>query len=145
MLILDTNVLSELMRPKPDTHVLSWARTQSREEVFTTAINEAEMLYGLEILPRGKRRDELMAAMQATFYRDMAGHILAFDSDAARIYAGIAASRRKHGKPISYSDAQIAAIVQSHGATLASRNVSDFADCGIRTFDPWKRSGPITA
>jgi predicted nucleic acid-binding protein len=138
MLILDTNVLSELMRTEPDADVLNWARTQSREEVYTTAINEAEMLYGLEILPRGRRRDALMAAMQATFYRDMAGRVLAIDSDAAPIYAGIAASRRKLGKPISYSDAQIAAIVQVHSATLATRNVDDFKSVGIRVINPWE-------
>ena len=137
MLILDTNVLSELMRPEPAARVLDWAQSRSREEVYTTAINEAEMLYGLELLPRGKRRDDLMAAMQATFYRDMAGHILAFDSDAARIYSQIAASRRKQGRPISYSDAEIASIVQLHKATLATGNVADFENCGIRLINPW--------
>jgi predicted nucleic acid-binding protein len=139
MLILDTNVLSELMRPVPDAQVLDWAQTKNRDEVYTTAINEAEILYGLELLPKGKKRDELMLAVEATFYRDMAGHILEFDSDAARTYAQIAASRRKRGRPISYSDAQIAAIVQSHGAMLATRDVSDFAECGIRTVNPWKK------
>jgi predicted nucleic acid-binding protein len=138
MLILDTSVLSELMRREPAAQVLTWAQAQSHENVYTTAISEAEMLYGLELLPRGKRRDELKAAMQATFYQDMAGHILAFDSEAARLYAQIAASRRKLGNPISYADAQIAAIVQLRGAILATRNVADFANCGIRVLDPWK-------
>ena len=138
MLILDTNVLSELMRREPDVQVLAWAQAQTREDVYTTAISEAEVLYGLELLPRGKRRDELRAAMQATFDQDMAGHILAFDGDAARVYAQIAASCRKQGNPISYADAQIAAIVQLRGATLATRNLADFANCGIRTLNPWK-------
>jgi len=104
MLTLDTNVLSELMRPRPDAHVLDWARAQSGKEVYTTAINEAEMLHGLELLPEGKRRDARRAEIHSTSQQDLAGQVLGFDSQAARIYAHIAASHRRVGKPISYVD-----------------------------------------
>jgi predicted nucleic acid-binding protein len=95
MVILDTNVLWELIRPKPDGRVLDWARAQRGHDVYTTAISEAEMLHGLELRTAGKRREALRAELEATFYQDMAGRVLGFETAAARVYAQIAASRRR--------------------------------------------------
>jgi len=138
MIVLDTNVLSEAMRPRPSRQVLSWLEEQPASQLFTTAVTVAEIYYGIELLPKGKRRDSLLAAAEAVFAVDFRDRILAFDADAARIFSQIAARRRRSGRPISQSDAQIAAIVALHGATLATHNVADFENCGIRLFDPWQ-------
>jgi predicted nucleic acid-binding protein len=137
MIILDTNVISELMRPKPSAQVVSWVAKQSAIELFTTSITEAEIFYGVELLTTGKRRVGLLAAAEAMFETDFAGRILDFDSDAARAFSRIGARRRALGKPISHADAQIAAIAQLHRAALATHNVADFANCEIRIIDPW--------
>jgi hypothetical protein len=140
MTILDTNVLSELMRPKPSPEVAAWVAKQSGTELFTTVITEAEIFYGIELLAKGKRREALLEAADAMFAEDMAGRIFAFDSDAARAFSRIAARRRALGRPISHADAQIAAIAQLRRARLATRNIGDFADCGIDVVDPWSGS-----
>ncbi len=140
MIILDTNVLSELMKPKPSVRVTEWIAKQPATELFTTAITEAEILYGVELLARGKRRQALLQAAEAMFAEDMAGRVFAFESEAAQAYSKIAAHRRALGKPISHADAQIAAIAQVRGARLATRNVADFADCGLEVLDPWNGS-----
>lgn len=137
MIILDTNVLSELMRPKPSAHVVLWVEKQPAAELFTTSITEAEIFYGIELLPKGKRREGLLATAEAMFADDFAGRILDFDSPAARAYSRIAAQRRALGKPISHLDAQIAAIAQRQRTALATRNVADFENCDIRIIDPW--------
>ena len=137
MIILDTNVLSELMKAKPSSRVVTWVAKQALAELFTTVITEAEIFYGIELLARGRRREALLAAAEAMFTSDFASRIFAFDSDAARVFARIAAHRRALGKPISHADAQIAAIAQVRGARLATRNVADFADCGVDLLDPW--------
>jgi toxin FitB len=140
MTILDTNVLSELMRPIPSSRVVAWVAKQPTTELFTTSITEAEIFYGIELLTRGKRREGLLAAAEAVFAEDLAGRIFGFDSDAARVFSEIAAHRRALGRPISHADAQIAAISQMRGAKLATRNVADFADCGLNLVDPWNGS-----
>ena len=137
MIILDTNVLSELMRPAPNSKVAAWVGQQPTAHVFITTITQAEILYGIELLPQGKRRESLRSAASELFTQDLAGRILAFDSDAAVAFAKIAASRRQLGKPISHADAQIAAIAQAQNATLATHNVADFANCEINVVDPW--------
>jgi len=137
MIILDTNVLSELMRPKPSSKVVDWVGKQTAAEVFTTAITEAEIFYGIELLAKGKRREQLLAAADAIFSEDLAARVLGFESDAARVFSQIAAQRRALGKPISHEDAQIAAIARLRKAKLATRNVADFADCGIDVVNPW--------
>lgn len=137
MIILDTNVLSEVMRPLPTADVLRWLAAQPASRLFTTTITQAEILYGLELLPRGKRRAALESAVEAMFEEDFANRILPFDSDAARVFPPIAASRRALGRPITQSDAQIAAIARSRGAALATRNTGDFEHCGILVLDPW--------
>jgi predicted nucleic acid-binding protein len=140
MIILDTNVLSELMRPRPSPTVVAWVAKQPAVEVFTTSITEAEILYGIELLAKSKRREQLLAAADAMFTEDLAGRIFAFESDAARVFSKIAVQRRALGKPISHADAQIAAITQVRKAKLATRNVADFQDCGIDLVDPWTDS-----
>ena len=140
MIILDTNVLSELMRPKPSPAVVAWVARQPAAELFTTSITEAEIFYGIELLTKGKRREGLLAATEAMFAEELEGRIFGFESDAARVFSKIAANRRALGRPISHADAQIAAIAQVRGAKLATRNVADFEDCGLDIVDPWNGS-----
>lgn len=137
MIVLDTNVLSETLRSAPDPRVLEWFRAQRRAALFTTTITRAEILYGLGLLADGSRKEALSAAIQAVFEEDFAGRLLGFDSDAADLYATIAVSRKNGGRQISQFDAMIAAVARSAGATLATRNVKDFVDCGIAVVDPW--------
>jgi hypothetical protein len=105
--------------------------------VGITAITQAEILYGIELLPKGRRKQGLMAAAQTMFSEEFGGKVFPFDSDAAPAFARISAVRRAQGKPISQLDAQIAAIVQTLGAELATRNITDFEGCGIKLLNPW--------
>lgn len=138
MIVLDTNVLSELLRPAPEALVLAWLEQQPPVSVFTSAVTQGEILYGIRLLPDSKRRGKLWDAAVTIFNEDFAGRILSFDSDAAVAYAEISAARRAAGRPISQFDATIAAIARSHGASLATRNVNDFEGCGIEVIDPWR-------
>ncbi|MBV9556773.1 MAG: type II toxin-antitoxin system VapC family toxin [Pseudolabrys sp.] len=137
MIVLDTNIISELMRPEPNARVLAWMTEQPMAGLFTTALTQAEIFYGLAMLPKGRRRDNLLAAAQPMFEVDLAGRVLPFDTDAAWAYPDIAAGRKRAGQPINQIDAQIAAIVRSRGARLATRNLGDFAHCGISVVNPW--------
>ena len=137
MIVLDTNVVSELMRARPDIGVLDWMDGQPAAGLFTTTLTQAEIFYGLALLPDGRRRDALIAAARPIFEIDLAGRILSFDGHAAMAYPVIAVRRRSAGQPISQVDGQIAAIVASRGARLATRNGRDFVDCGIVVVDPW--------
>jgi toxin FitB len=137
MIILDTNVISELMRTTPATAVVHWANGRPATSLYLTSITQAEILHGIQLLPRGKRRDTLATAAAAVFEHNFAGRVLPFGSDAAIAYAGIAAARRRAGRPISVFDAQIAAIARAHDADLATRNVDDFEGCGVDVIDPW--------
>jgi toxin FitB len=112
-------------------------RSEPIEALFTTTITEAELLYGAALLPEGRRRRSLEAVITQILAAQFDGRILPFDSAAAREFADIAASRRKAGRPIGEADARIAAIARSRRAVLATRNVSDFADCGVTVIDPW--------
>jgi predicted nucleic acid-binding protein len=137
--ILDTNVVSEPMQPAPSAAVLSWlSRKPENGHFYVTTITVAEVLYGVELLPRGKRRDKMQSQAEAMFAEDFRGRILPFDEEAARAFAQIAASRRAQGRPIAELDAQIAAIARSRNATLATRNTADFEDCGVRLVNPWQ-------
>ena len=140
MIILDTNVLAELMRPAPSPRVVAWVAKQPATELFTTSITEAEVFYGIELLGKGKRRESLLEAAEAMFAEDLAGRIFGFESDAARAFSRIAAHRRGLGRPISLADAQIAAIAQVRGAKLATRNLADFKDIGLDVINPWDGS-----
>lgn len=137
MLILDTNVISETMQPAPSTRVLEWWSQQQSAELYTSTVTVAEILYGIELLPQGKRRAALLAGADRMFGKVFAGHILPFDEEAARAFPEIAAGRRAQGRPIAEFDAQIAAIARSRRAILATRNCADFEGCGVRLANPW--------
>ena len=137
MLVLDTNVLSEIMKASPSPRVMEWWSQQQSAELFITTVTVAEILYGIEILPRGKRRDSLRAEAEVAFTQDFAGRLLPFDEAAARQFPAIAAGRRAEGRPIAGLDAQIAAIARSRNAVLATRNTADFEGCGVRLVNPW--------
>jgi len=137
VIVLDTNVLSEALKPAPADTVLRWLAAQAPATVFTTTITLAEILYGLEMLPVGKRRLRLLSAVEKMFAEQFDQRILTFDEDAARLFASIAASRSAAGRPISQPDAMIAAIARSHHAAVATRNTDDFVHCGIQVVNPW--------
>jgi predicted nucleic acid-binding protein len=138
MIILDTNVLSELMRPTPAPKVVDWIGAQAAAGLYTTSITQAEILHGLMLMPPGRRRNALEAAALSMFADDFGARILGFGTDAAPPYARIASDRRRAGRPISHFDAQIAAIARSTGAALATRNRADFDGCGVTLVDPWQ-------
>ncbi|NCX88187.1 MAG: type II toxin-antitoxin system VapC family toxin [Betaproteobacteria bacterium] len=137
MIILDTNVLSELLRPEPAKQVERWLSTQDGVKVYFTTVGEAELRHGVAQLPAGKRRKGLNTAIESLLDEDFRDRILPFDRAAARAYAAIAAERRAAGRPISQFDCQIAAIARTHEATMATRNTSDFEGCGVELIDPW--------
>ncbi|GAA6617463.1 type II toxin-antitoxin system VapC family toxin [Scytonema sp. NUACC26] len=140
MIILDTNVLSELIKPQGSIVVRNWAAQQLVTSLFTTTITQAEILYGIAILPEGKRKYELYQAATLMFAEDFVGRVLAFDESSAVAFANISDQRRFSGTPISQADAQIAAICYSHNAAIATRNITDFADCGIFIINPWSEN-----
>ncbi|WP_420623813.1 type II toxin-antitoxin system VapC family toxin [Candidatus Poriferisodalis sp.] len=137
MLILDTNVVSELMREHPRPEVLAWIDRQLTDDLYVTAVTEAEVRTGIAMLPEGERRRGLSVAAARAFEVLFADRVLSFDSNAAQAYAAIAAARRASGHPISQADCQIAAIARSLGTSVATRNVSDFEGCGIDVVNPW--------
>ncbi|MFN7939046.1 MAG: type II toxin-antitoxin system VapC family toxin [Bryobacteraceae bacterium] len=141
MIVLDTNVISELVKPVPSPAVLEWLSSQDRESVFLTSITAAELLYGIHILPPGRRRDHLEQAMEGIVLEEFKGQVLPFDDDAARVLAVVGAERREMGRPMSQFDAMIAAICRLHDARLATRNARDFEHCGITLLDPWTQTG----
>ena len=137
MILVDTNVLSELMRPVPAERVVRWVASQSAADLHTSSITQAEVLHGIMLMPAGKRRTAFETAARTMFSEDFEGRIHAFDSGAAHWYARIAAERQQAGRPISQFDAQIAAIARSAGAGIATRNVTDYEGCGVRLINPW--------
>ena len=137
MIILDTNVVSELMRDSPQQTVLVWFGAQPASSLFVTSVTEAEILTGIALLPYGRRRRGLSEAAARVFATLFAERILSFDSDAANIYAEIFAQRSAAGKPISQVDCQIVAIARSHEAAIATRNISDFEGAGVELINPW--------
>lgn len=138
MIVLDTNVLSEVLRPAPAARVLAWLGSLETLTTFTTTITQAEILYGVERLAVGKRRAMLVAAIESVFREEFRDRILPFDEDAARAYAKIVVARESAGRPVSQWDAMIAAIAQTRGASVATRNTADFEGCGVRLVDPWQ-------
>jgi hypothetical protein len=137
VIILDTNTLSEALKPAPSDIVLRWIGAQDRADVFTTAITEAEILYGIEVMERGKRRQRLLDAAERLFGHHFRGRVLAFDHESAQQFAKLVAGRRVIGRPILEFDAIIAAIALTHRAALATRNTKKFEHCGIRLINPW--------
>jgi toxin FitB len=138
MIVLDTNVVSELMRPAPSDGVIGWVDQQSATSCHITAITLAELLYGVARLADGRRKAELADLIEAMVADDLDHRVLAFDETAAVHYADIVTQRERAGRPISAADAQIAATCRSHGAVLATRNVADFVDTGIAIVNPWE-------
>ncbi|MET4130839.1 type II toxin-antitoxin system VapC family toxin [Roseovarius sp. MBR-6] len=137
MIILDTNVISELLRPAPEPKVEHWLSAQDGLSIYLTSISEAELRYRLAIMGQAARRAALVDAVDRVLREDFAGRILPFDSDAAQSYATIAAARRAVGQPIAQVDCQIAAIAHARGATVATRNTPDFEGCEIDLINPW--------
>ena len=138
MIILDTNVVSEFLRPEPpDPDVEAWLDAQSKLDIYLTTISEAELKQGVGLMPPGRRRDKLANAIEAILAYDLEGRILPFDRAAAQAYAPIFALRRRIGRPINVLDCQIAAIAHSRSATVATRNTGDFENCGIEIINPW--------
>ena len=135
--LLDTNVLSELLRKAPDPAVLAWFAVQPAETLFVSAVTQAEMTLGARLLPAGKRRTALETTIQAMFDEDFVRRILPFDSASAPAYVDIVIGRRAAGRPISQFDAQIAAIARQSGSRLATRNLADFEGCGLALVNPW--------
>lgn len=137
-ILLDTNVLSELMRPKPAVEVMNWFERQKGTSFFVSAITRAEILLGIALLPAGKHRENLAAAAEQMFNEDFAGHSLVFDGNCAIEYALLVAERTRKGRSISTEDGQIAAIALSHNLPLATRNGKDFKGiAGLAVLNPW--------
>jgi predicted nucleic acid-binding protein len=137
MLILDTNVVSELMRPHPAQSVMQWLERQSSARLTLTAVTVAEIFYGLDLLPEGRRRHDLAGRFQAFLTRGFGNRVLPFDRGAAEAYARLRGGRKRAGRAIDGFDAMIAAIAQVHGAAIVTRNMPDFAGCGVPVIDPW--------
>ncbi len=137
MIVLDTNVVSELMLLSPVARVVDWVTRQPVQDLYLSTISEAELRYGAEVLPAGQRREMLLAEVEGMLSEDFAGRILPFDRSAARAYASIAVERRASGHPISHPDCQIAAIARSFRASVATRDVDGFMGCGIEVINPW--------
>ena len=137
MFLLDTNVVSELLRPSPEPVVEAWVGDARATDLYFSAIGEAELRYGVAILPAGRRQTALASAIEAILREDFADRILPFDSEAAREYADIAAARRSAGRPFAPADCQIAAIARSRGMAVVTRNLRDFEDIGAEVVDPW--------
>ena len=137
MIILDTNVLSALMRQEPDPMVVRWLDRMPAESVWTTAVTVLEVRFGLELLAPGRRRKQLEDAFAQTLEEDFEGRVLPFDTAAAEAAGVLAARQRVAGRPVEVRDIQIAGIARSRKATLATRNVRHFAGLGIPIADPW--------
>lgn len=138
MIVLDTNVISEIFRPRPDSHVVAWLESLAGD-VAITAVTLAELLAGVRRLPDGRRKTEFSARIKLAIEPYLDNHsVLSFDAVAAEKYADIVVAREAAGLPISTADAQIAAICRAHDATCATRNLKDFAHTGVHLVDPWK-------
>ena len=146
MIILDTNVVSEPLKPAPDAAVLSWLNAQAPQTLYITSVSLAELWAGIAALPAGRRRDALKLALTAQMLPLFEGRLLSFDTLAAQAFADVNARAVASGNPISFADCAIAAIASTHGFILATRNTRDFRDTGIEIFNPWTFdiSGQIT-
>lgn len=138
MILLDTNILSELMRERPAARVFDWVNRRPASELGITAVTVAEILYGIGRMPEGKKKRTLLALTEKMFEKEFSRRILPFDAHAAVEYAAIVLAREKMGEPISMADAEIASICRLHGYALATRNTADFRNTGIKLIDPWE-------
>ena len=137
MIVLDTNVVSETMRPQPHASVVAWLDRLDPGDAYLTSISAAELRLGVELLPDSARRRQLGEQVDGLLGVEFRGRVLAFDAASPLHYAGIVAGRRRAGRPIGMADAQIAAVCRQHGCGLATRNLSDFDDVGVDVVDPW--------
>ena len=138
--LLDTNVVSELLRARPQPAVLAWFAQQDAASLMVSAVTQAEMMLGARLLPEGRRRALLERTLQAMFEEDFEGRVLAFDTAVVSHYVEIVAERRAGGRPIGQFDAQIAATAKAAGLQLATRNTRDFEGCGVPVVNPWEHS-----
>ncbi|MGA2571739.1 MAG: type II toxin-antitoxin system VapC family toxin [Terracidiphilus sp.] len=137
MILLDTNVISEAMRPIPDSAVMAWLNSQNISELWTCTIVVAELISGLELMPDGKRQRQLKERAELMFERFFGARVLPLDLPTARAYGLVLKARRTKGLPIDEMDALLAATALASGAALATRNASHFQDFGIRVLNPW--------
>lgn len=138
-ILLDTNVLSELMRAKPAAELLDWFEREQSASFFVSAVTRAEILLGIGLLPAGKRRDSLASGAEQMFAEDFVGRCLPFDEGSATEYAVLVAARIRQGHSISTEDAQIAAVALINGLMLATRNGRDFKGIeGLTVLNPWE-------
>ncbi|MFM2124739.1 MAG: hypothetical protein RL328_1190 [Acidobacteriota bacterium] len=137
MLILDTTILNEAIRPNPDPKIGAWLGAQTRDDLYTTSLTLADILSGVERLPPGKRRTDLASAV-AQIFAFFERRVLPFDEDAARAYPTIAQNRKLLGRDPNVAVTMLASITRSRGATLASRTPDEFSGCGIRVVNPWE-------
>lgn len=137
MIILDTNVVSEPLKPSPEPAVLAWLDAQAPETLCLTSITLAELLAGIAALPAGRRRNQLGQALSQKIMPLFEDRVLAFDTQAAHAFAAVQASASAAGNPIGFADGAIAAIAASHGFAVATRNVRDFKGTGVEVIDPW--------
>jgi hypothetical protein len=135
--ILDTNILSAMMRLRVEPRVAAWIVEQPAALLFTTALSQAEILSGLAVMPEGRRRLELEAAASAMFLEDFDGRVLPFDTKAAAAYAEVFAARRRSGRPAATFDLMIASVALSYGASLVTRDTGGFEGCGLTLINPW--------
>jgi predicted nucleic acid-binding protein len=136
VIVLDTNVISEMMAPRQSPAVTAWFRSVRPSELWTTVVTKAELIFGVRGMPGGRRREEVERSM-ASFFSEFDGRFLPFDDEACEPYAEILLNRRRIGRPVQLPDAQIAAIARAAGMAVATRNVYDFSDCGIDLINPW--------
>ncbi|MEI6484462.1 MAG: type II toxin-antitoxin system VapC family toxin [Betaproteobacteria bacterium] len=137
MILLDTNVVSELMRPAPSARVLQWLNHQPSREIWLSSVVAGELLFGLARLPEGARKQQLTRTLSLMLSEDFQNRVLAYDLEAAVVYADLVAQRESQGRPISLADAQIASICLTHQASLATRNTKDFEGLGLTLINPW--------
>ncbi len=137
MIVLDSNVVSELVRPSPNRSVVEWVDEHDSSELVLTALTAAELRAGVALLPEGRRRDELGMRIESLLVETFAGYVLAFDVGSSAYYAEVLAVRTRGGRPITTIDAQIAAVCRQYDSVLATRNTTDFTDTGIQLVNPW--------
>jgi predicted nucleic acid-binding protein len=138
MILVDTNVVSEIMRVAPSANVLNWLNSQKSSDLYCSAVTIGEIEYGLRILPDGKRRQQLKERFERFVALAFAQRVLTFDEPAARLYGEVMGHRKELGRPMSVPDGQIAAIARSKGFTVATRNTSDFESCGVELANPFE-------
>jgi toxin FitB len=137
MILIDTNIISEMMKPFPSPNVITWLDQQETTQLFISTITIAEIAYGINALPQGNRRALVDDAFNQTILSAFKHRILSFDESAAHLYGKIMGQRKESGLPLSMPDGQISAIARAHGATIATRNIRDFIDCGVDLVDPF--------